>query len=143
MVLQPAPRYYVSAKQALQIISPMMKGDFEKFNMMMPLKREMYRNLFDEVVKLSEKREFVGKSLIGIIRFAILQPAPRFYIGPTRARIIRHFIKSGKYDSEGRVRVEMAPWYITGLEKKNKKNRELRERKRQWMLEKMSEEEKI
>ena len=55
MVKQPAPRYYVTAKQAYQIIARMVKGDFERVNMMLPLRRRMYYTLFDEFVSLCEK----------------------------------------------------------------------------------------
>lgn len=111
MVMEPAPRYYVSAKQASQIISPMLRGDFERVNMMLPLHREMYYALFDEVMRLCEKRDYVGKGLLYIMREAVLQPAPRFFISPTRAKIIRIWLKNGVFDEEGRFLSEKQPWY--------------------------------
>lgn len=131
-VLQPAPRYYITPKQALQVISPMMKGDFEMVNMMMPLRREMYYSLFNEVIKLSEKREFIGKSLSYVMRFAVLQPAPRFYIGWDRAKRIRIWLKKGYYDESGKVVEEKVRFYTT--------RRDNYKRKKLWMSEKASDE---
>lgn len=138
MVEQPAPRYYVTPKQACSVISRMMKGDFERVNMMAPTRREMYYSLFDVVIKLSEKREFIGKSLSYIMKFAVAQPAPQFFISPIRARIIRGHIRNGVFDEEGKVRDEKLPSYTRCREKK----RRIAEAKRRWMLEKMSEETK-
>lgn len=138
MVKEPAPRYYVSPKQACAIISPMMRGDFEYVDMMLPLRREMYYSLFDVVVKLSERREFIGKSLSYIMKFAVAQPAPQFFISPTRARIIRGYIKNGTFDENGKVNEDRVPSYRTGREKKR---RMLQEKKR-WMQERMLDAEK-
>lgn len=102
-VKQPAPRYYVSAKQAAQIISPMVKGDFELVNMMRPNRRRMYYSLFDKVIELSEKRAFVGKPLSFIVQYAVLSPAPEFFIGYKKVHELRSFIKNGKLTDEGRV----------------------------------------
>lgn len=110
-VTHPAPRYYVSAKQASQVIAPMMRGDFDRVNLMWPLRKQMYYNLFDEVVKLSEKREFIGKSLSYIVRFAVLQPAPRFYIKWEQAKRIRIWLKKGYYDENGKVKDDKVPYY--------------------------------
>jgi len=136
MVLQPAPRYYVTPRQASAVLSPMMKGDFEWVDMMLPLRREMYYSLYHEVIKLCEKREFIGKSLSYITRFAVVQPAPRFFISPTRAKIIRSHIRNGVFDKDGRVIDEKLPSYITCRENKRKRQ----EARRKWMLERMSEE---
>jgi hypothetical protein len=135
MVDEPAPRYYVSPKQASVILSPMMKGDFVRVDMMMPLRREMYYSLYHEVIKLCERREFIGKSLSYIMKFAVTQPAPKFYISPTRAKIIRSYIRNGVFDENGRVRDEKLPSYIICREKK----RVQYQARKKWMLERMSE----
>ena len=134
MVMQPAPRFYVTPKQACTIISPMMRGDFERVDLMMPLRREMYYSLFDVVVRLSEKREFIGKSLSYIMKFAVAQPAPRFYISPIRAKIIRSYIRNNNFDENGRVRDEKVPSYVACRERNVQKYR----RRKQWMQERMS-----
>jgi hypothetical protein len=102
-VKEPAPRYYVSPKQALQVISPMVRGDFERVNMMIPNKKRMYYSLFQKVIELSEKRSFVGKSLYYILQFAVCCPAPEFFVSHSKVHEIRSFIKHGKLDDEGRV----------------------------------------
>jgi hypothetical protein len=141
MVNEPAPRYYVSAKQASQNIALMVRGDFSRIEMMMPLRREMYYSLFKVVQELSEKREFIGKSLSYIMKFAVVQPAPKFFISPIRGCIIRGFIKNGVFDENGKVIDAKLPSYVNTREKNRKRTKERKERKK-WMLEKMLEEEK-
>lgn len=102
-VKQPAPRYYVSAKQAAQIISPMVRGNFERVNMMLPNRRRMYYSLFEKVVELSEKRAFIGKSLIYIVQYAVASPAPEFFCSFEKLHEVRQFIKNGRYNDDGKV----------------------------------------
>lgn len=102
-VLQPAPRYYVSAKQAAQIISRMVHGDFERVNMMLPNRRRMYYSLFQKVIELSEKRAFIGKSLIYIVQYAVASPAPEFFCSFEKLHEVRQFLKNGRYDDDGKV----------------------------------------
>jgi hypothetical protein len=137
MVREPAPRYYVTPKQACQVISPMLRGDFEMVNMMLPVRRAMYYSLFDEVVRLSEKRDFIGRGLMHIMREAVNRPAPRFFISPSRAKIIRGWLKGGLYDDEGRFRSECQKWYANMRERQQQRI----EARKKWMLEKMSREE--
>lgn len=101
-VKQPAPRYYVSARQAAQILAPMIRGDFERVNFMQPNKQRMYRSLLERVIELSEKRAFIGKSLIYIVRFAVISPAPEFFVGPEAIRKVRSFLKHDHFDCYGR-----------------------------------------
>lgn len=124
MVKEPAPRFYVSAKQACQVISPMLKGDFDRVNMMLPARREMYYALFDQVTRLSERRSFIGHGLFAIMREAVLQPAPEFFISPKRARTIRGWLKKGLYENDGRCRMEELTWYSTMMEKRRAKREE-------------------
>jgi hypothetical protein len=139
MVNEPAPRYYVSPKQASQNIALMVRGDFSRIEMMMPLRREMYYSLFKVVQELSEKREFIGKSLSYIMKFAVVQPAPKFFISPIRGCIIRGFIKNGVFDENGKVIDAKLPSYVNTREKNRKRTKERKERKK-WTLEMMSEE---
>ncbi len=133
MVNEPAPRYYVTPRQACQIISLMVRGDFSKVDMMQPLRREMYYSLFNVVQSLSEKREFIGKSLSYIMKFAVVQPAPKFFLSPMRASIIRCFMRNGVFDADGKVIDAMLPSYVRSREGNYKKWRERKE----WTLEKM------
>ena len=102
-VKEPAPRYYITPRQAAQVISPMVHGDFRKVNMMLPNKRRMYLSLFQKVVEMSEKRAFIGKSLTYIMQYAVLSPAPEFFCSHERIHALRSLIKTGKLDDEGRV----------------------------------------
>lgn len=101
-VKQPAPRYYITPKQAAQVLSPMLRGDFERVNMMQNNKRRMYYSLLEKVNELSEKRAFVGKSLRYIAEYAVIQPAPEFFMQPSNLEFIRLAIKNGRCDEEGR-----------------------------------------
>lgn len=86
VVEHPAPRFYVDAKWAHQRLSPMMRGDRSGLEKMNPLTRQMYEDLFDVVVKLSQKDYFYSRKLYRIVQFAILEPAPRFYINEDTMR---------------------------------------------------------
>lgn len=99
----PAPRYYVSARQAAQVISPMVRGNFEKVDMMMPNRKRMYYSLFDKVIELSEKRAFIGKSLTYIVQYAVSSPAPEFFVSHHALAQVRSFLKNGYFDNDGKV----------------------------------------
>ena len=101
-VKQPAPRYYVSAKQAYQIIARMVRGDFSQVDTFQENRRRMYYSIFDRVMKLSESPLYMGMKLWHIIPFAVASPAPEFFITPKVAEQIRGMIKNGKIDDSGR-----------------------------------------
>lgn len=133
MVNHPAPRFYVSPKQARQIIAPMLRGDFERVNMMLPLRRMQYYELFKIVVRMAENPIYIGKSLSYLIQHAIMQPAPRFYISPERAKHLRCWLKNGVIDENGKIDDEKLPSYKNTREYQRKK----REERKKWTLEKM------
>lgn len=99
----PAPRYYISAKQAAQVISPMVRGDFERVDMMKPNRKRMYYSLYEKVLELSEKRAFIGKSLLYIMQFAVTSPAPEFFVSHHALAQVRSFLKNGYFDNNGKV----------------------------------------
>jgi len=101
-VSMPAPRFYITPKQAYQVISPMVKGDFERVNLLNPLRRKMYIELFEVVMRLTERREFIGKSLWHIMPFAVTQPASQFFISPHALYCIRQEIKMGRMSDDGK-----------------------------------------
>lgn len=84
VVRHPAPRFYVDPRRAHVVISPMMRGDYRKLDRLNELKRQMYHDLYEVVMRLTQKKGFWGKSLYYILREAVLEPAPRFYISVTR-----------------------------------------------------------
>ena len=84
VVQQPAERYYVDPRRAHTVISPMMHGDRSRLENLSPLKRQMYEDLYNQVMELSQRQAFWGKSLYYILREAVLKPAPRYYISAKR-----------------------------------------------------------
>lgn len=124
MVKEPAPRYYVTPKHAYKALRPMMKGDFELVDMMTERKRDLYYSLYDTVLKLSEKRDFLGKSLWHIVHFAVYSPAPEFFISPERARHIRGWLRSGAIMEDGRVDTNIVKSYVQRKTKRNRKTKE-------------------
>lgn len=101
-VKHPAPRYYITPKQAFQVISPMMKGNFIYVNAMSDNKRRMYHSLFKVVVDMSEKREYRDKSLWYIVQHAVNTPAPEFFLAGNTMYRIRLMIKKGYIQDDGR-----------------------------------------
>lgn len=83
-----ASRFFVEPRRAYQNIYPMLRGDYSRLEQMKPLRQEMYKALYDVVMKLSQKRQFWGKSPFYIVKFAVMEPAPRFYIGIEKMRKI-------------------------------------------------------
>ena len=83
-VRHPAPRFYVDARWAHQVISPMTRGDFKVLDKMDALRRQMYHDLLDTVLRLKQKEKYWNSSLYELVRHAILEPAPRFYINVDR-----------------------------------------------------------
>lgn len=84
VVNKPAPRFYIDPRSALQVLSPIMRGDRSALEQMKPLRQQMYEDLFDVVMRLSQKKDYWCKSLYVILKDAVLQPAPRFYINTMR-----------------------------------------------------------
>ena len=134
MVKEPAPRYYVTPKQAYQVLLRMMKGNFEYVDTMPEGKKKMYYSLFDVVNELSMKRSFIGKSLWYIVPFAVNSPAPEFFISPERARHIRGWLKSGAIKEDGRIDDTIVKSYAKRRENRRRNSKTLKEI---WMSEKM------
>lgn len=130
----PAPRYYVSARQASQVIAPMVRGDFERVNMMHPNRRRLYYSLFEKVIELSEKRAFIGKPLTYIVRFAVSSPAPEFFVSPYAVAKVREYLKKGYFDEEGKMK--QPPYLVRSYERLKKKRAELKTYRAQFKNEK-------
>ena len=84
VVKHPAPRFYVDPRMAHLVISPMMRGDNSPLEKMGALKRQMYHDLYDVVMRLTQVKRFWHKSIYYILKEAVLEPAPRFYISRDR-----------------------------------------------------------
>ena len=96
-VRQPAPRYYVSPKQAYLVLLPMARGERSHLDRMTPTKRRMYETLFSEVMDAAQTREFMGKSLWYICQYIVHRPAPEFFIDTESMRKTFRKLKSGQY----------------------------------------------
>lgn len=84
VVTHPAPRFYVDPRRAHLYISPMMRGDYSKVEQLSALRRQMYLDLYEKVMELSQRKGFWKRSLYYTLREAVKEPAPRFYIDTTR-----------------------------------------------------------
>ncbi len=105
VVASPAPRYYVSPREAWNKLRLMAVGDFSKVNRMKPLKRKLYYSLFERMMEMSQRTEFVGKSLWFICQFLVGEPAPEFFLKPdTMKFIFSYYKKYGKEYREVEVR---------------------------------------
>lgn len=122
---EPAPRYYVSPKQAYQVLSKMMHGDFSGVDRMHDTRRRMYYSLYERTLQLAEQRAFLGKSLWAIVPYAVLSPAPEFFIGCESVRRIRRWIKKRIIDDTGRVckPIEYRKRAYQKLQQKRNKNK--------------------
>ena len=95
-VRHPAPRYYIGTKKAAEVVGSLLRGETRLIERMSPLRRRMYIALKDEVLRLSQRREYQGASLKFIVSFAIAQPAAEFYItSETFRRIFRNAKRYG------------------------------------------------
>ena len=78
----PAPRYYVSPKQAFEKLRKMVMGDTSTVDTMSAPRRRMYYSLFSKMQEMAQRKEFIGKSLYYICTFLVGQPAPEFFLSP-------------------------------------------------------------
>lgn len=83
-VTHDAPRFYVDARWAFQRIAPLCRGDRSALEKMSPLTRSMYEELFEVVLRLYQEEKYWGKSLSYVLRFAVQEPASRFFISKER-----------------------------------------------------------
>lgn len=99
VVNSPCSRFWVSEERALTVISAMMK-DASVIDSMRPLKREMYKDIFDIVTQL--RKEHPDMQLFDIVILAVNTPTKKFYIKPRCAMEIIYKIKKGHYDKNRR-----------------------------------------
>lgn len=96
-VKQPAPRYYLTHKQAYQHVMRMYKGDYSLVEKMRPNKKRQYLALFNTSINLWKKRGFRKKSLWHVMQFAVLEPAPEFFVGWRDMQKIFQFVQTGRF----------------------------------------------
>lgn len=93
VVSSPAPRYYVSARQAWEKLRRMIVGDFSVVDNMKPAKKRLYYSLFKKYLELSQRRQFLGKSLWFVCQFLVTEPAPEFFMKPQNLKFIFSYSK--------------------------------------------------
>lgn len=93
VVKSPAPRYYVSARQAWEKLRRMIVGDFSVVDNMSPPKKRLYYSLFHKYLELSQRRQFLGKSLWFVCQFLVTEPAPEFFMKPKNLKFIFSYYK--------------------------------------------------
>ena len=91
-----APRFYVTPKQAYQVIMPMIRGDFSAVEAMSPQRQRMYRALYDIVMELASRPTNRKMSLWALMPWAVTSPAPEFYVSPYWVRQIWSEERTGK-----------------------------------------------
>lgn len=88
VAMHPAKRFYISAKQAHEKLRKMVIGDFSEVDRMTEPRKRMYYHLFNKLNEMSQRKEYMGKSLYFICSFLVIEPAPEFFISPCRVRDI-------------------------------------------------------
>ena len=82
VVAHPAPRFYIDPRRAHARIAKLMRGETGEWEKLTPLKKQMYNDLFNVVQRLSHKKPY--RSLYAVLKDAVLEDAPRFYISAKR-----------------------------------------------------------
>ncbi len=93
IVNQPCHRFWVSHHRAVVVIAEMFKGA-TNLNMR-PSKREMFKEIFDRVSHLKSTNPH--RTLSSLVREVIFQPAPKFYLSASSARIMVYKAKKSWY----------------------------------------------
>ncbi len=105
VVERQAPRFYIDPRRAHLRISKMMRGDYSDLEKLNPLKQQMYKDLFEVVMRLSHRKSY--KSLYAVLRDAVLENAPRFYIRGERLaqiwRIEKELARKKRYERNAKI----------------------------------------
>ncbi len=84
VVDMPASQFWVSAPRAAVVVGMLARG--QHLPPMRANKREMFLEIYSRVVAL--RRRYPAWSLIRLVRAVVSQPAPKFYLAPSSARIL-------------------------------------------------------
>lgn len=84
IVDMPAKRFWVSSSRATVVVSAIIHGD--KLDYMRPNKREMFMEIYRRYLKL--RRNDAVSSVARLVQKVVSQPAPKFYISASSAKII-------------------------------------------------------
>lgn len=84
VVDSPAPHFYISASRATIVIANIERGD--RLEYMRPTKREMFFEIYRRYRALRSRYPLLPMS--HLVRRVVSQPAPKFYLSASSARII-------------------------------------------------------
>lgn len=100
IVNSPCNRFWVSGFRAAVVMAGIMRGD--DLSGMRPLKREMFHEIYRRVLELQKRHP--DYSLYRLACLAVLQPAPKFYMSPSSAKIMFYKAKKEWYRRKGLLR---------------------------------------
>lgn len=98
IVNQPCRRFWVSEIRAAVVIADMMRGNTLKN--MHSAKREMFQEIYNRVIRLRRKNP--GMSIYQMVSTVIQQPAPKFYLSPSSAKIMFYKARKKWYEKKKR-----------------------------------------
>lgn len=81
----PSKRFWVSDTRACNVVSAIIR-DCDSLSNMLPLRREMYMEIYRRVAELRNKHPEL--SLITLCSMAVEQPAPKFYMTPGSVKVM-------------------------------------------------------
>ena len=98
IVDMPSERFWVSEERATLVMADIMRG--RSIQSMGPNKREMFGEIYRRVQEM--RREHPDWSLSEVTARVVAQPAPKFYLTPSSARVILGKIRNGWYEQRKR-----------------------------------------
>ena len=94
-LLEPAPRFYVTPKVASDYIYKIEAYGEQVLDGMTPNKKQMYHDLYAVVKNLRQIQEYKTMPIYKLVRTAVEQQAPQFYVSLSTAKnIIKKHCKS-------------------------------------------------
>lgn len=114
----PAPRFYVTHFQAYQRMLQFYKKD-PAINKLPLLQKRQYEALYEVCLRMSQQKEYLGMSLYQLTQFAILQPAPSFFVS---VKSMPRFFQLAKQYERDKNRRFMHFYKNEYLKKKGKNN---------------------
>ncbi len=85
IVNMPSRRFWVSDIRAALVVSAIGRGE-DCLKEMLPLKREMYMEIYQRVMGMRNK--FPNMSISELCSIVTMQPAPKFYLTPGSAKMM-------------------------------------------------------
>lgn len=86
VVMHESERFWVSDERAYAILCKMMRGEHHVLKNMYPLKRKMYKEIYERTMKaLKEHPEMPRLEALSKV---LASPAPEFYLTPSSAWVI-------------------------------------------------------